>query len=68
MSLNPSRPSPGRRENVKLNFCFHIPFGASKVFMKTYIKPFEAPQRTVKNILLNFHSNTTFRDARDGKG
>ena len=67
MSLNPSRTSPGRRENVKLNFCFHIPFGAAKNII-TFIKHFVAPQRSVKKNLLNFHSNTTFRDARDGKG
>ena len=52
--LNPSHPNPGRREKNKL---------------KAFIKPFEAPQRSVKiKIQLNFYFNTTFRNARDWKG
>ena len=34
---------------------------------KTFIKPFEAPQRSVKIKKVNFHFNTTFRNARDRK-
>ena len=47
----PSRPSPGRREKNKLNFIFTPLCGASKSFIKAFkafIKPFEAPQRSVK--------------------
>ena len=36
---------------IELNFYFHTSFGASKGFMKAlkaFIKPFEAPQRSVK--------------------
>ena len=36
---------------IRLNFYFHTSFGASKGFMKAlkaFIKPFEAPQRSVK--------------------
>ena len=46
---NPSRPNPGRREKIKLNFYFLC--GASKSFikaLKAFMKPFEAPQRSVK--------------------
>ena len=36
---------------------------------KDFIKPFEAPQRSVKiKIWVNFYSNTTFENARVGKG
>ena len=81
--VNPSRPNPGRREKIQLNFYFHISLwclkrffeglcGASKGFikaLKAFIKSFEAPQRSAKiNILLNFHFNRTFRNARDGEG
>ena len=38
ISINPSRPDPGEREKINLNFYFH----------KAFIKPFEAPQRSVK--------------------
>ena len=34
--------------------------GASKGFMKALIKPFEAPQITVKIIFVNFYFNTIF--------
>ena len=43
--INPSRPNPGRRKNIKLIF---ILCGAYKGFMKAFIKSFEAPQRSVK--------------------
>ena len=70
--INPSRPNPGRREKISEIFIFTLLCGASKGFMKAfkaYIKPFEAPQRSVKiKIKLNFYINTTFRNARDVKG
>ena len=37
--------------------------------LKAFVKPFEAPQRSMKiEILLEFYFNTTFRNALDGKG
>ena len=37
--------------------------------LKAFIKPFQAPQRSVKmKIELNFYFNTTFTNARDVKG
>ena len=69
--FNPSRPNPGRREKIKLNFIFTLLCGTSKGFMKalkTFIKLFEAPQRIVKiKFNLIFIFNTTFRNARDVK-
>ena len=50
-NFNPYRPDPGRGEKINLNFIFTLLCGASKGFMKTlkaFIKPFEAPQRSVK--------------------
>ena len=47
--INPSHPNPRWREKIKLNYYFHT--SASKGFMKAlkaFIKPFEAPQRSVK--------------------
>ena len=36
---------------------------------KTFIKAFEAPQRSAKiKILVNFYFNTTVRNVRGGKG
>ena len=59
--INTSRPNPGRR-GKKVKFLFSH-------FMKAFIKPFEAPQRSVKiKIQLNFYFNTTFRNARVFKG
>ena len=50
---------------------FTLLCGASKGFMKalkTFIKYYEAPQRSVKiKIELNFYFNTTFRNAWDVK-
>ena len=42
-------------------FTFTLLSGASKGFMKAFIKAFEAPQRTVKiKIQVNFYFNTGF--------
>ena len=49
--FNPSRPNPGRREKIKLDFYFHFFAMPQKGFMKAFqalIKAFEAPQRSVK--------------------
>ena len=46
-TLNPSRPDPGRREKVNLNFYFHTSLWWLKRFYEG-LKPFEAPQRSVK--------------------
>ena len=71
-SINSSRPDPGRRDKINLNLFFTLLCGASKSFMKAlkaFIKPCEAPQRSVKiKIYVNFYLNTTLRNARGGKG
>ena len=49
--LNLSRPSPGRWEKVKSNVYFHTSLRCLKRIdkgFKAFIKPFEAPQRSVK--------------------
>ena len=47
--FNASRPDPGRREKIDFkDFILTLLCGASKIFMKVFIKPFEAPQRSVK--------------------
>ena len=49
--LNPSRPDPGQREKIDWNVLFNFFCSASKDFaktLKTFIKPFEAPQKSVK--------------------
>ena len=65
----PTRPNPGRREKIKLNFYFHTFSRCLKRFyegLKVLHKPFEAPQRSVKIRIrlnfLNFYFNTTFRN------
>ena len=45
--VNPSGPIPD--EEGKLNFLFsHFIVVSQKVLLKAFIKPFEAPQRSVK--------------------
>ena len=57
-----SRPNPGRREKIKLNFYFHTSLWC---FKKAFIKPFEASQKSVKiKIYPNFYFNITFRMQR----
>ena len=62
---------PDKEKKFKLIFISTLFCGASKGFMrafKAFIKPSEAPQRSVKiKIQLNFHFNTTLRNARDVK-
>ena len=48
---NPPHPNPGRREKIKLQIYFHTSLSCLKGFMKAlkaFIKPFEAPQRSVR--------------------
>ena len=47
-SVNSSRPDPGLREKINLNFIFTLLCSGSKGFIKAFIKPFETPQRSVK--------------------
>ena len=49
MKVNPSRPDPGRREKINLNFYFHTSLWCLK---KAFVRPFEVPQRSVKIINL----------------
>ena len=66
--FNFARPDPRRKEKTNLNFIFTLFCGASKGFMnvlKTFIKPSEAPQRSVKiKIKVNFDFNITFWNSR----
>ena len=50
MKVNPSRPDPGRREKINLNFYFHTSLRCLK---KAFERPFEVPQRSVKIINLS---------------
>ena len=45
-----TRSNPGRREKINLNFYFHTSLWCLKMFYESlaFIKPFEAPQRSVK--------------------
>ena len=62
MIVNTSRPNHGRKKKKLTNFTLLC--GASKSFMKAlkdFIKPFEAPQRSVKiKNSVYFYCNTTF--------
>ena len=49
--LNPSRPDPGQREKMNLNFYVHTSLWCLKRFyegLKAFIKIFKAPQRSRK--------------------
>ena len=49
--VNPSRPNPDKEKKLSLVFIFTLLRGASKGFkkaLKSFIKPFEASQRSVK--------------------
>ena len=64
--VNPFRPDPGRRDKINFNFYFHT---SMKWLIKAFIKPSEAPQRSVKiKLWVNFDFNITFWNVRDGKG
>ena len=50
----PSRPNPGRTEKINSNFCFDA--------FKVFIKPFEAPQRSMNiKIYVNFYFYRTLK-------
>ena len=72
MMLTLNVPIPDKVKKLSKIFIHTLPFGASKGFMKAlkaFIKPFEAPQRSVKiKIELKLYFNTNFRNARDVKG
>ena len=70
-NFNPSRPDPERRGKNSSNFYFGTSYGDSKGFiyaLKSFIKPFEAPQRSVKikNQVI-FYFNTIFWNTQGGK-
>ena len=48
VSINPSRPNPGRREKIKSNFYFHTSLWYLKRFYKGLKGSLEEPQRSVK--------------------
>ena len=54
-------PVPDKKKKLTYIFTFTLLSGASKGFMKAFIKAFEAPQRSVKiKIQVNFYFNTGF--------
>ena len=56
-----NNPVPDKKKNLTHIFTFTLLSGASKGFMKAFIKAFEAPQRSVKiKIQVNFYFNTGF--------
>ena len=61
-AFNSFRPDTGRKEKINLNVYFTLLSGASKGLgkaLKAFIKPAEAPQRSVKiKIHVNFYFNT----------
>ena len=63
VKFNPSRPDLGRRDKINLKFIFILFYGVSKGLikvLKAFIKPFEAPQKSVNiKIYANFHFNKT---------
>ena len=54
--LKPSRPVPHEDKKLSYIFYFTLLFGASKGVVKAFIKPFEAPQRSVKIKIVLFNS------------
>ena len=49
--LNRSRPNPGKEKKINLSFYFHTSLWCLCGFMKVlnaFMRPFEAPQRSVK--------------------
>ena len=65
-------PIPVEEKKTTSIFILALLCGASEGFMKAlkaFIKPFEAPQRSVKiKIGVNFYFNINFLNVQDGKG
>ena len=56
MKPSPFRPDPRQGEKINLNFTFKLLCSISKGFIKAFIKPFDAPKRSVKiKIQVTFH-------------
>ena len=72
MHLTLNVPIPDKVKKLSSIFIFTLLCGALKGFMKAlkaFIKPFEAPQGSVKiKIELNFDFNTAFRNEQIFKG
>ena len=70
-AFNSFRPDTGRKEKINLNVYFTLLSGASKGLgkaLKAFIKPAEAPQRSVKiKIYVNFYFNTALWKESGGK-
>ena len=55
--FNPSRPDPGRREKINLNFYFHTSLWCLRKFYKGPLYPLKAPEnfsggiKAFKNLL-----------------
>ena len=65
-------PITDKQRKLTKKFIFILLCGASKSFIKAFkalVKPFEVPQRSLKiKIFVNFYFDTTFANARGGKG
>ena len=48
IDVNSCHFNPAQREKIKLNFYFHTSFHIFTQAFKVFIKPFEAPQRSVE--------------------
>ena len=74
MLFNPPRPDPGKKKKEKIDFIFYLHTSCVALkglvkALKAFIKPFEAPQGSVKiKLSVNFYFNATFWNARGEKG
>ena len=70
MSFNSSRPNPGRREKINLNFLFHTPFWCLKRFYEGLSKTFGGTTKKCENKNLGEIKceNINFLSAQDRKG
>ena len=69
LPFNPFRPDPGRREKINLNFYFHTLWPLNRFFedLKGFHKTFWGTTKKCENKNFSYF-NTTFRNARGGKG
>ena len=51
-------PIPGEEKKITEMFIFTLLCGASKGFIKAFIKPFEAPQGSMKSLIFIYIKNS----------
>ena len=59
--VNSSRPNPGRREKIKLNFCFHVSLWCLKKFYEA-LKAFILIQLSEMHSMLRFKNKGAYRN------